>query len=150
MERIFLKKNILLLIVFLLFMSLSCVSANNDTTADMTTFSDLQNQIDNVDAGQYISLTEDYVCDNSTKEIKINKSVSIEGNGHYLDALNKSRILNFTSAQGIVLHNITFKNGFSSGNGGAAYLSQSTNISFVDCTFINNSAKCGGAEVLKR
>ncbi len=144
MKKIFSKTKILLLIVFLLFMSLSCVSANNDT-ADMATFSDLQNQIDNVGVGQSISLTENYFSDNSTQEIKINKSIAIEGNGHYLDALGESRILNFTSAHDIVLRNITFKNGFSSENGGAVYLTKSTNISFIDCTFINNSAKCGGA-----
>ncbi|WP_295595081.1 lectin like domain-containing protein [uncultured Methanobrevibacter sp.] len=126
---------------------MSCVSANNDTS-DMATFSDLQNQIDNVEVGQSISLTENYFSDNSTSEIKINKSIAIEGNGHYLDALIESRILNFTSAHDIVLHNITFKNGFSSGNGGAVYLTKSTNISFVDCTFINNSATCGGAVFL--
>ena len=50
MMRIFLKPHFLLLIIFLLFMSLSCVSANNDTS-DMATFSDLQNQIDNVEVG---------------------------------------------------------------------------------------------------
>lgn len=144
MRPIFLKTYILLLIIFLLFVSLSCVSANNDTS-DMATFSDLQNQIDNVEVGQSISLKEDFVSDNSTSEIKINKSLSIEGNGHYLDALSGSRILNFKFASDIVLHNITFKNGFSSGNGGAVYLSKSTNISFVNCNFINNSAISGGA-----
>ena len=133
--RIFLKPHFLLLIIFLLFMSLSCVSANNDTS-DMATFSDLQNQIDNVEVGQSISLTENYFSDNSTSEIKINKSLSIEGNGHYLDALSGSRILNFKFASDIVLHNITFKNGFSSGNGGALYLSKSTNINSQKWLFI--------------
>lgn len=144
MKGIFLKINILFLIIFMLLISLSCVSANNDT-ANIATFSDLKNQIDNVDVGQSISLNEDYVGNNSTSEIKINKSISIEGNGHYLDALNKSRILNFTNARDIIVHNITFKNGFLGGNGGAVYLTNSSNISFIDCTFINNFATSGGA-----
>ena len=68
MKGIFLKINILFLIIFMLLISLSCVSANNDT-ANIATFSDLKNQIDNVDVGQSISLNEDYVGNNSTSEI---------------------------------------------------------------------------------
>ena len=70
MKEIFLRVNIFLLIIFILSLSMSCVSADNNTAS----FSDLKNLIDDAGPGDVISLTDDYISDNSTGEIKVYKS----------------------------------------------------------------------------
>lgn len=66
----------------------------------------------------------------------------IDGNGHTIDADNKSRVF-IASAKNITIKNVTFKNGFSN-NGGAIYNRGELNI--VDSTFRDNTARrYGGA-----
>lgn len=63
-------------------------------SADNGTFSDLQKKINNADAGSTITLENDYKYDSGfpTEGITINKTLTINGNGHVIDALGQSRI----------------------------------------------------------
>ena len=134
MKEIFLRVNVFLLIIFILALSMSCVSADNNTAS----FSDLKNLIDDTGPGDVISLTDDYIGDNSTGEIKVNKPISIDGNGHYLDAFNYSRVFNFINASDVKLYNLTFKNGFANEVGGAVY-SYNSSLSLDQFPYSNSS-----------
>ena len=75
--------------------------------------------------------------------INITKNLIIEGNSHTIDAKNSARIFNIISSN-VILNNITFINGRTSGSGnvggdGAAIWSNGTG-SINNCNFINNTA----------
>ena len=75
--------------------------------------------------------------------IDIHSSITIDGNGHTIDARHKSKIFNITG--GIVtLKNMTLKNAYSNGEGGAIFVNN-TDLIIEDITFKNNEAKSGGA-----
>ncbi|MBR5503054.1 MAG: hypothetical protein IKV87_01210 [Methanobrevibacter sp.] len=75
--------------------------------------------------------------------------LTIDGQGHAMDALGKDRIF-IISGNNITLRNITFKNGFSTMNGyytadgGAIYIMEGS-VTIENCTFINNHSLNGGA-----
>ena len=79
----------ILLVLVILFISLSAVSAEGNFTA-------LRNEIDS--STDFLEITQDYVYDNSTdyelnKGIQINKNdFTINGNGYTIDASNQARI----------------------------------------------------------
>ena len=117
------------------------VGATEDSELSVTTgtFTDLANEITN--ASDELNLTQDYkynIGDNK-EGIKITKPITINGNGHVLDALSQSRIFNILSFAN--LKNITFKNAkFSSSSrdwvgGGAIDITSDCNI--ASCTFEN-------------
>ncbi len=105
------------------------------------TFSDIQNLIDNAEAGSTIKLNGTYIGD--SKEIIINKNLTIKGiNGKAtLNAKALSRIFNIT-ANGVVLENLNLING-KSDLGGAIY--SENKFTVKNCDFKNNKAKLGGA-----
>ena len=114
------------------------------------TFTELQQMIDSGNAT--INLTKDYQLDGAFNSyaIKIKNPITINGNGHSIDALGKYGIRIFEISQvtsGIILDNITFKNGNSDAHGGAINIisalsdSKFTNLNFINNTAINN----GGA-----
>ena len=74
--------------------------------------------------------------------ITISKSITVNGKGHTID-VNGGSIRIFTvSANNVVLENIIFRNGVSSFGGAISF----NNIAkVINCTFINNSARYGGA-----
>jgi len=107
------------------------------------TFDDLNILIKN---GADIILNNDYIYknDSSFKEgIVIDRDMTIDGQGHSIDATRLSRIFNITS-DNAVLKNIVFKNGNTDGCGGAIY-STCANLTIVNCTFENNFAYYGSA-----
>ena len=112
----------------------------NDSN-DQQTFSDIQNLIDNAEAGSTIKLSGTYIGD--SKEITINKNLTIKGvNGKAtLNAKSLSRIFNIT-ANGVVLENLNLING-KSDLGGAIYCENKFTVK--NCDFKNNKAKLGGA-----
>lgn len=100
-----------------------------------------------------VTLTCDIVLDESERELYPNgieiaeNDVVIEGNGHSIDGLGKSRIFDVYSKKA-VFKNIVFING-QSVNGGAISGNES-GLRFVNCTFKNNySMGNGGAIFLK-
>lgn len=132
------------------------------------TFSQLQSEIDACSDSDTIILNNDIIQDGSNK-ISIKKQVTIDGNGHTIDAQKKSGIFSIEDAANVMLKNIIFKNAKetkdgaaiqansgilnvanctfrdnAAGNYGGAIYTQT--LSYItDCNFINNSAKYGGA-----
>lgn len=118
--------------------------------ADNGTFTALQNKINNASAGDVITLDRDYTYDEgfSTSGIIINKDLTINGNGHTLNGLSKSRIFNVIFGvlknNNVVLNNIKFVNGNTKLYGGAIF--NYANLTVNNCVFTKNHAdNCGGA-----
>lgn len=111
------------------------------------TFSELQNNITEK-YGSTLILTKDYEREDDfdSNGIIINQSITIDGQGHKIDAQGKSRIFKITS-DNVTLKNINFINGNTTMEGGAVYFEKSGSVS--DCNFTNNEAMnviaCGGA-----
>ena len=118
---------------------------------DDGTFTSLQKIIDNSKENSTITLDKDYAYDDGfdTRGIKINQNnLTIDGNGHTIDGLSKSRI--FLVKYGLVLpnqvtlKNIKFVNGNTTLYGGAIF--NYGDLTVDNCQFTNNYAKyCGGA-----
>ncbi len=115
-------------------------SSSSGGFVDNGTFTALQYLINRATNNSTLSLTRDYSYDDgfNIEGIRIAKNLTIQGNGHTLDALGKSRIFNVSSSN-VTLNNIIFANGNSS-YGGAIY-----NASAINSIFINNTASYGGA-----
>ena len=124
------------------------------TEIDNGTFTALQNKINNAEEGSTITLENDYVYDDGfdSEGINISKSLTIDGKGFTIDALNKSRIFYISdNPLDIVLKNIEFCNGNTNSlPGGAIFIyggamNQCGNV--VNCSFVGNSAndENGGA-----
>ncbi|MBQ8016987.1 MAG: hypothetical protein IJ258_02670 [Methanobrevibacter sp.] len=112
---------------------------------DDGTFTALQNKINSASSGSTITLENDYTYDDGfdTNGIKISRSIIIDGNGHTLNGLSKSRIFKISGGN-IAIKNVNFVNGYISDNGGAVY-SIANGIDFTNCNFNNNYADYGAA-----
>ena len=120
------------------------IAAGN--SVKVKTFTELETIFNNSEVGDTIDLDCDYEYDSDFKDIGveiINKTLTINGNGHTLDGKNKSRILNIL-ADNVVLNNITFINGYSAESIGALRC-HGNNILISNCTFINNNANGSSA-----
>lgn len=120
--------------------------SNNDL--GIGSFTDLQSTIDSAVNGGVIVLDKNYAYSGNDSNlfngiVIKNKNITIEGNGHSIDGLNTTRIFSITSSN-VVVNNLTFVNGRSSGDGGAI-LSSEGFISINNCNFTNNTAASGGA-----
>ena len=125
------------------------LSANPDGT-----FADLAGLIAGTNWGGVIVLDRNYVNTDNYGQIVIPKYMTIDGNGHTIDALGKSRIFVTqadTFKNNLNLKNIVFKNGYhaSSWGGAIQFANQLNNLLIENCTFINcTSAKSNGAAVV--
>ena len=144
------KKGVFILII-LFFVSIACVSASDDLNAtdslsisdgddivSSSDFNQLQNLINSAGEGDTISLTSDYV---GGGEVNINKQITINGNGHSIDASHASRIF-MINADNVVLKNLRLLNGNTDMWGGAVYCEHPLTID--NCEFISNHAKYKG------
>ena len=101
------------------------LSSSNETTlgADVdfsgSTFSELESTIHSLNDGDVLILKNDIINDGS-EFIRFDKSITVEGNGHVIDAANKSGIF-FITADNVVLNNIVFINANNSNYGGAIF-----------------------------
>ena len=124
------------------------INTTNNTSKSKS-FTDLNNLINCGLNKSEIILEDDFVyqddCDENFAEgIFINHSMTIDGQGHIIDA-NKLSGIFYINASNVVLKNITFKNG-NSLQGGAIY-SNAPNITIINSTFINNSACFNGGAI---
>ena len=122
-------------------------------TPDLTqplTYNDLKNDIDNIKPGSILTLNRDYQYSGSSdKYITIDKSITIDGKGHYIDGAGKAQIFKCTSANIIVLKNIVLKNARNEGlfkyyAGGAIY-NEKADFKVINCKLLNNVAGKGAA-----
>ena len=102
------------------------------------TFSELENQINKSNDGDVIYLNNNITQD-TTDQMNITKSITIDGNGYVIDAKKISGIFKIY-ADNVVLQNIICINTKTSG----IYWT-GKNGQIVNCTFINNTATFGGA-----
>ena len=122
-------------------------SVNDDSLADSSvgSFDELDNLI--YDSYYTLRLTKDYKkldSDSVSAEgIIISEKLTIDGQGHTIDASNLGRIFKLDGAP-VVLKNLKLINANFDGNGGAIY-GYASQLTIDNCTFINNSAKNGGA-----
>ena len=110
----------------------------------------LQNTIKN-NKNTTIFLGDDYQWskqDNSLENgIIVDKSITIDGQGHKIDANHNMRIFQVTNHTMVTFKNITFLNGWTGneGYGGAVWNNGAENITIIDCAFNGNTASYGGA-----
>ena len=134
------KINEIFLVLLVLFVTISAVSAEGNFTA-------LQKDID-TSSGSTIEINQNYVYDKTTDYelndgIVINRSdFTINGNGYTIDASNQARIFNI-EGNNITISNLNFINGYSQSNGGAIF--SNGNLNLINCIFENNTANNGGA-----
>ena len=126
------------LILIVLFISISAVSAEGNFTA-------LQNEINTSEDS--IEITQDYTYDNIADNglengILINKSdFTINGNGYTINGANQARIFDIVG-KNVTILNLNLING-NSENGGAIFNRNGATINNV--SFINNNATEGGS-----
>ena len=106
---------------------------------DSGNFTDLNTAINGDSTLSIVYLDKDYLFDSSTdgsytSGIRITRSLTIEGNGHIIDANGQACIIESLSS--ITLKNITFKNAYSTSSGGAVYLNANDN-SIINCNFLD-------------
>ena len=128
----------------------SADDADASLGAGVMSFGQLQGQINSVFEGGTLTLNNDYQWDSSFTGdlVVIEKAMTINGNGHVIDARKQTRIF-YIPADGVVLNNITFLNGYGDskggGLGGCLYLENDlttiNHCSFVNCTAVT----AGGA-----
>lgn len=113
-------------------------------------FSLLNDMINNGESNS-IDLDNDFEFDlikdgSLTDGILIDKELTIDGHGHYIDAKDQARIFNFIGeSKDLILKNIIFLNAKGE-NGGAVYFN-GNKIEIINCTFENNAASNNGDAV---
>lgn len=92
-------------------------SANNDLLGgSYGTFEELQNEINTVENGGTLNLNKNYMyMSGSNNGIKIDKQITINGNGFTIDGNYSSRVFNIT-ANNVILRNLSLINGYCSDN----------------------------------
>ena len=145
----------LISIIFLVFICISSVSAQDnatlklsDTPVNEKTFDAIQTTIDNANQSDTIILQGTYSGD--SKPITVNKAITLKGTGEgaKLNGRLTTQILNI-QADNVILENIAFVSGvandrFDPSSGGAIY-SDADNLKIINCNFTKNSAQYGGA-----
>ncbi|WP_407413824.1 C1 family peptidase [Methanobrevibacter sp.] len=132
------------LVFFVLFISISAVSAEGNFTSLQTDIANSENSID---------ITQDYIFDEKADAgldsgIVIKKTnFVINGNGHTLDGNSMARIFN-VAGESITINNLTFING--NANIGGAVLCDGNNAVINNCTFNKNNATTDGGAVIFR
>ena len=110
------------------------ISDSTDTIAG--SFSDLQTIIDDDTTGE-INLTEDYTYSNSDVGVYINKTITINGNGHTIDANGASMVFNITGS-GVILKDLIITNINITTPKTNAILWNGNNGQLINCNISNN------------
>ena len=119
-----------------------------ENNSSIASFSNLSDILSKASAGDTIILENDYKYDSASDSqyqggIEV-KSITIDGNNHFIDGNGEARIF-YLASDNIVLKNIKFINGFNS-QGGAIY-AKGTNVNITDCVFENNRALDNGGAI---
>jgi len=95
------------------------------------TFAELQANVTSATSGSTLTLTKNYEYEDGfdSEGVLIDKAMTIDGQGHKIDAKGKSKIFKIT-ADNVIVKNIIFING-KSGNGGAIYSEKS--VTLINC-----------------
>ena len=159
-----------MILIIVMFLTASCVSAaDGNATDDLTeqnlniesspldyeiggnsnegTFSDLNMLVESGKNGSEISLERDYVYSAQTDSefisgIGIAKAMTIDGKGHAIDGKNSARIFSISSP-GVTLKNIRFMNGHTADTGSA--IETWDGLTVINSEFTDNVAEYGSA-----
>ena len=122
---------------------------------DDGSFAALNTKISGATVESTVYLENDYKysdSDSGTGGISIEKSLTIDGQGHIIDANGKSRIFKCAiyGDVDVTLKNIIFVNGVADYGGAVYWYPDGGNTDIINCTFINNTASgsSGGASLL--
>ena len=116
---------------------------------------DLKKDIDSTPAGGELKLQNNYKF-NSTRDtpsagiytcVAITKSITIDGQNNIIDGGGCQRGIFDITGKNIVLKNIIFKNGYTTGNGGCIYAHSTDNFQLINCTFRDSSARTHGGAI---
>ena len=123
-------------------------TAGSNNQINNNSFNELNNMINGDLNKTEVILDKDYVYQydydvNFTEGIFINRSLTIDGQGHTIDAKFKSRIFLINSSK-VILKNIIFINGAGMSSGALHFDNNSVGY-IINSTFINNLAVDGGA-----
>ncbi|MBQ9026134.1 MAG: hypothetical protein IJ104_07155, partial [Methanobrevibacter sp.] len=129
--------------------ALQASDTQNDILGDNSdSFTQLDYLIQNTSDNASLKLDKNYTYSDSdvvfSEGIKINKNITIDGDGYAIDGANIVSIFNITNNSHVILKNIVFKNANGT-NGSAITLTSSECVEIIGSTFINNSALNGGA-----
>ncbi|WP_407415880.1 right-handed parallel beta-helix repeat-containing protein [Methanobrevibacter sp.] len=138
------------------FVESSQLQDSKELNASTGTFNQLQSLIDNASEKSVLDLTMDYKGSKNSK-IKLDKDLTINGNGHTIDCLDKEGCIAFYSSSGtITLKNLKIINGqhdFKENRvityGGAIYITGTAKYIIENCTFENNLnwVECSGGAI---
>ena len=127
--------------------TIDTANSNNEILTDPPngTFADLEGDIEAVPGSGNLPLEKNYTYNGVGQTINISKSMTIDGQGHTIDADGQIAIFNITNASHVILKNIRFANGHGE-NGSAIKVNPGSSVEIINCTFINNTAtNFGGA-----
>ncbi|AMK15055.1 adhesin-like protein [Methanobrevibacter olleyae] len=112
-----------------------------------SSFTDLQNLINNTPENNILTLDKDYSYSAGDSQILINKPIIIDGKNHVLDGKLSTRILYITGNY-VTLKNIKFINANATyGSSGGAIFWDGNYGNIINCSFSNNHADSGGGAV---
>ncbi len=139
---------IFIIFIFCTLLSLTCVSAYDGQVADNLTVAENENILQSDDyrtfselnqsinaSDDHLDLKYDYKCEDGFKDYNIaikKTNFEINGNGHTIDANNKSSIFGIGNSA-VIFNNLTFKNGI---NGFINIMS--SNVTFNNVKFISS------------
>ena len=107
-------------------------------------FDELQGIIDDADEESDISLDKDYTGSEDSY-IKIDKTLTIDGQGHTIDCDHKC--IAFSSSSGeITLQNLIIKNSKVNKNG-AIFINGNAKYTIINCSFVNDPSTGGGRSI---
>lgn len=116
---------------------------------DWKTFTELQELINNADENSQIDLEYNYYCDDEFGDnyygVKITKNMTINGNGHTLDACEKTGVL-LIYADNVMIGNMFIIDGYDGGPGSGVY-NEGDGVKFVNCGFYNNEVGSNGGAI---
>jgi len=119
---------------------------DDNISSSSDSLNELKNQINKASDGSVINLNKDY-SGSDDSGITIDKSLTINGQGHTIDCANLKDTYLFKSTSGkITLENLIIKNNKNSMYSyGTIYIKDNAQYTINNCTFISNTAGGGGA-----
>lgn len=142
------KLFMILICISLMFICISSVSADEIDVNSTSDFDDLASSIDLTPENHTLTLQKDYSSTGyGQKHIIINKSITIDGSNHAIEAPDISRVF-WIQADNVCIRNVNFINSNAAGLAGGAISWWGNNGSLENCNFTNNSAVSAGGAIL--
>ena len=127
-------------------LNLNTDMSEDNLQTDVSDFDDLSDKVNGTDDGETLYLESDYKTTNSSSQIIISKSITIDGQNHVIDAPDVKRVF-LIEANDVCIKNINFVNSKATGLAGGVISWLGSNGTLDNCNFTNNSASSGGGAV---